>query len=420
MLRLPPWLLARPRGLVSRGALSVPMTLTRAQVSGVESSATAADGSTLSLFGADVARFNGEARRLLIEGQRTNSLRNSNLLPNSGTSAPTNWSTETDNASGYTRSYAYGTENGLPYVDWTISGTPTSATYALLFTDAKNDVAIAYASGASWTQSADIRIVSGSLANISLVRIGLRISDGSGSFIAGPLTAITPTSSAQRFSGTGSTASNGFVTGVIQANFTTGQPINVTLRISNVQLEAGAFASTLILPASGAAGPATRGADIVTATLASLAVPASGACTVLWSGMIPQAAPSGINQNIARIDDGTTSNTISLRNGAGSSNIDVLRVTGGSPVGALAGTMTAGTPFRAGLAVDGAGRVAGSFNGGAVAAVTGAPTSGLTTLRLGADSGTGGNLFGETAAFRVLPYVLSDTDLQAAVAAMPT
>ena len=62
--------------LVAPSVLSNPLTLSRAQTGGVQSSAIADNGSSVALYGADTPRFTGSAQRLLIEGQRTNSIRN--------------------------------------------------------------------------------------------------------------------------------------------------------------------------------------------------------------------------------------------------------------------------------------------------------------------------------------------------------
>lgn len=72
--RLPmPWVRgAGERLLVQPGAISPLLTFSRAQGVGVQSSALGLDGATLGFFGADTPRFQGAARRLLIEGARTN------------------------------------------------------------------------------------------------------------------------------------------------------------------------------------------------------------------------------------------------------------------------------------------------------------------------------------------------------------
>jgi hypothetical protein len=192
------------------------------------------------------------------------------------------------------------------------------------------------------------------------------------------------------------------------------------LRIGWPQLEIGAFASSPILPAVGTPAASTRGADLVTATLASLGIGANGACTVLVSAMLPQAAPAGVDQMLVQLDDGTDANRYRLRNLAGGLALVAGEVVAGSPSDAAsAGSFVAGTPFRAGIAIDGAGRIAASFNGGAVQAVTGGPTSGLTILRLGNNAAATAGLFGEVGTLRVLRYALGDAALAAAVAALP-
>jgi hypothetical protein len=185
-----------------------------------------------------------------------------------------------------------------------------------------------------------------------------------------------------------------------------------------LQAEAGSFASTPILPPVGTPAASLRGAESLPAPLSSLGIAGSGACTVLWRGVIPQAAPAGGQQSIAQIDLGFDSDRFQMRMQAGSSNIEIIRaITGIGQIVPVGGT-TPGTPFRAGFAVNGAGRMAASVNGGAIAAATGGPTSGFTTFRLGARAGGDQNMFGETHTLTVLPRVLSDADLQAAVAAL--
>jgi hypothetical protein len=49
--------------------------------------------------------------------------------------------------------------------------------------------------------------------------------------------------------------------------------------------------------------------------------------------------------------------------------------------------------------------------------MTGGPTTGLTTLRLGSELSSS-QLFGEIGTMRVLPYALTDANLQTAVAAL--
>jgi hypothetical protein len=64
--------------------------------------------------------------------------------------------------------------------------------------------------------------------------------------------------------------------------------------------------------------------------------------------------------------------------------------------------------------------VAASVNGGVAITVTGAPTSGLTTLRFGNDASGTAPFFGVLTYCVVLPFALSDADLQAAVSSFPS
>ena len=242
---------------------------------------------------------------------------------------------------------------------------------------------------------------------------------------------VTATAYTLSFWGTGSVTLSGAATGTLAGTgaanrvtqtFTPSAgtlTLTVTGTVNYAQLEQGTFASTYIRKATGAA---TRGADLVTASLASLGIPPSGACTMLWSGVKPQfAAASGATQSIIQLDDGTGTNRFMLRNPTPTSVVTVNRVTAGSVAGdASVGTPSAGVAFAAGLTIDGAGRLAASFNGAAVGVRIGGPTSGLTTLRVGTDISGASALFGDTGYLDVIPRPVDDATLQRLVAAFPT
>ena len=318
---------ARQSGLlVAPSVLRSPLTLSRAQVSGVQSSATGADGATLALFGADAPRFQGVARRLLIEGQRINLLTGQDTLV-------------------------------------TQSATVTAAAHTLSF----------------W-----------GTGTITL----------SGASTAGPLV------------GTG--ASNR-VTLIFTPTAGT-LTLTVSGTVTRAQLEAGAFASSYVRSDSG---QATRGADLVSVPLSELSVGGNGACTILWSGVVPRAGSFGM----VVVDDGTSSNRLWVRTDptSGGSLLAARALSGASAASSVSITYTPGMPFAYGAALPGDGSVRLIVAGGSVVAVSGGPTSGLTTLRLGTVAvGGAGAMFGETTVFRVLLFPLSDTDLAAAVAALPT
>lgn len=149
-------------------------------------------------------------------------------------------------------------------------------------------------------------------------------------------------------------------------------------------------------------------------TLASIGAPATGRCTVLWSGVC-SAVATGTQQVFFSLDD-NASTLLYLRQLTGGAAVQVTR-TPTSGVGI--GSATAGVAFKAGVSFPGDGSLRGSLNGGAVSAVTGGASSGLTHFRIGNSPSGLSPLTGSTYLVRVLSGVaLPDADLQAAVNAL--
>jgi hypothetical protein len=409
------------RPLVVPGVLLSPLTLSRAQVSGVRSTGLDADDLTWAEYAADVPRFVGSARRLLVEGQRSNGIRNPRAEGAAPSTLPTFW-TMSNTTNGITgtvvgqASYA-----GLTGVEIEYSGTATAS--AALFCNFETTTGVVAAPGQVWTASVFQRVSSGTPPNGTNPQIRIIERDSSGNALVNHnTTAPAPSAALQRVSGTSGVfgASAARVNFGLSVAFLNGTTANCRVQFLWPQLEEATFASSPILPPVGTPGASTRGADLITAALSDLGIPASGACTVLWSGMLPQAPPTGLDQTLLTLSDGTDSNRIRLRNTSGGNSIVGGRVTGGSAAdAAAAGTMTPGTSFRAGLTHDGAGRAAFSVNGGAAQAVTGAPTA-FTSLHLGNNVSGTAPMFGQTAYLRVIPAAVPDATLAALVAAMPT
>jgi hypothetical protein len=412
---------------VTPGYVDPRITWTRAQADGARS--TAFRGGLWREFGPDVPRFGDFGA--LIEGQRTNAIRNpageyASAPSFPTTTLPTHWAYLGSWSGGLTRRViGSGIENGVPYTDFSVSGTPTFSTggsnNALLFEPTTGGQVLS--PGDVVTSSYYMRIVSGSLTN-TVVRTGMywrsaggayvgeSISNAHGAGITVPLLGIT----ILRRTVT-APASTGRATFGVAFTFTIGDPVDIVLRIGGQQLEAAPFSSTPIRPAPGSPAASTRGADLPTAALASLGIGANGACTVLLTAIIPTASPA--IQTILTLDDGTANNRFRLFTVSGGSSLNVGRTLAGVGSSNTIATAPANTPFAAGVVINGAGRIAGVLGGGSVIQQLGGPTNDLTTMRLGANASGTENLFGEIGHLQILPYAVSDTELQARVAALP-
>jgi hypothetical protein len=396
--------------LVAPGLFRAPLTLARAQADGARSTALSSDDVTWREFGPDVPRFNGAAQRLMIGGQRTNAVRNpraEGAIPGTPGTAPTNWGANTADRT----IHGVVVLSGLTLLD---------LTYALAAAGNRQlsfDTAFAVgAPGEIWTSSAFVRLESGTGVS---AKVEIEFRDSGGVLLdVGSSATLTTMGVLTRLS-VSRVAPAGTARVTAQIRFDYASATTARAQYGAAQTELGAFASTPILPAVGTPAASTRGADLVSATLASLGIGANGACTVLGTAMLPQASPAAGSFTLFSISDGTANNRIFVRDN-NSTNLLLWRVAGGAASNASAGSYTAGTVFRFGASIDGAGRVAFSNNGGTAATVTGAPTSGLGTLNVG--NGVAGTeaFYGEIGRLRVLPFPVSDAELQRLVAEQPT
>jgi hypothetical protein len=251
------------------GTLDSRITFTRA------SSATFFDSAgVLQTAASDAARFTYDPatlqpQGLLIEEQRTNSIRNNTMVGAvAGTpgTAPTNWNAATG-GSGITRELVgTGTENGITYIDFRFSGTGASTAFQVINTD--TTTGIAAATGQAWSGSFYLKLVAGSTTGTDIKMQLLEIASGSG-VVQNLSAALSPTSqnlATQRVIYSATLSGGATITNLQQGLrlvFTNGVAVDITLRIGLPQLEQGAFATSVIPTTTTAL---TRNADVASMT----------------------------------------------------------------------------------------------------------------------------------------------------------
>ena len=313
--------------------------------------------------------------RLLLEPQRTNSIRNSSMVGAvAGTpgTLPTNYAQL--GGAGLTRTISIGTENGLPYIDLRFVGTATDSLVRILL---ENSTQIAAATGQTWTISSYIKNVLISNPADSFTYAMYERTSG-GSAVASGFQTITPTSSLQRIAYTRTLnggATVAFVSIEIQGGLTIGQSYDFTIRIAAPQMELGAYATTWV-PTTTAA--VTRLADGASKTgVSSLIGQTEG--TLFFEF---QFQPTSLNQSFA-ISDGTSANRLDIRLG---SNIPAVSIITGGVIQAFIGsavTMTQGQRVK--VACGYKNNDVALYQNGALVGSTSSATIGGTLSRLGFD-----------------------------------
>jgi hypothetical protein len=188
---------------------------------------------------------------LLVEEQRTNSTRNNTMVGAvAGTpgTLPTNWPFQAATNGLAVSIVGTGTESGIAYLDWKISGT-TSALATADISFART----AALTGQTWTSSVYIKLVSGSLSAVTTTFIRLVEEDASINFVGGGSGSITLPTTASLGTQRGSftrTLSGGATVAFVRTNLavtvSSGSTVDFTLRIGLPQLEQGAFATSVI------------------------------------------------------------------------------------------------------------------------------------------------------------------------------
>lgn len=182
-----------------------------------------------------------------------NEIRNGDARGAAAGVLPTYWGFSTGD--GLTREITGGgVEAGMSYVEVRFSGTPTVNYAALNFESATQ---IAASEGEVWTASYFYKLVAGSMSNISTLAVRLAQHQASGVVITSPTGTVTaPDSQWRRASFTrtisDTTPDSARLRPALFLALTIGQPIDMTLRVGNAQLEKAAAASRYIPTQSAA------------------------------------------------------------------------------------------------------------------------------------------------------------------------
>lgn len=373
---------------------------------------------------ANVPRFDYDPitkalRGLRLEGARTNQITNNTMVGGvSGTpgTAPTGWPAWAFSGDvQFTRTF--GVEDGIPYLDLRLWGTPSGTVGYRLAPQVMSSVAVA--AGESYTSSvfAGFKDLTAPPANCQW-----RLLWGSGgdAEVNGPGIPLTVIANGdlknKRYSHTRTAVLAAPGTGVIlRFGVTGGVYIDFTFRLALPQIEAGAHASSPILT-SGAA--VTRAADSCYLNTAGWLNDAEGTIVVDYT---PEANNDFLSYSLMRTDTngGLAQGSIYQQTSTSSSTLPSLRSYKG-------GASNLSVPLGSYASFSERCRIAASFksgamrgcrNGGAVAGTTSftMPT-GLERLWIGNRSGLGNPLFGWVSGLKYFPTALSDAQLQALTA----
>lgn len=205
-------------------------------------------------------------RGLLYEPQRTNYIKNSTMIGaidgKPGTQ-PTGWGIGLP--SGCARSIVIGTENGMSYVDIRLYGSVTASSTSR-YISFIGSTEIAALLDEKWTASTYVKLVAGSLSNVSNLGLAIGEFSSGGSWLAGGSSLFTPTDTLARYSYTRTltNANTTYVQPAIGYSVTAGTSVDFTLRLYQPQMEKGNKATSPVLT-SGAT--VTQAADVLSFTI---------------------------------------------------------------------------------------------------------------------------------------------------------
>lgn len=349
----------------------------------------------------------GSCPALLLEPQRTNSLRNSSMqgaVAGTPGTLPTNWVSQS--TAGLTLQVAsVGTQNGLDYVDIRYSGTATGTTIRL-FWEANNQIVAA--DGQVWTSSFYTSISGSALP--STYRLGVQTNTIAGTSVSSIVATpnITQSTTLTRYDRVMTLPGGATVARAqpgIYVTIVNGQSYDFTIRIAAPQFEFGAYATTYINTTNAAAtrlGDYFRRSNIRTNGLISAS---GGTWYVELRGnvsLIAESATSGFWLGTNLFTD-NSNGTLYFRQGGGSQRTGIWKYEGG------AGTsLYSTTSENVKLAIKWNGTTADIFaNGTKVVSATSFTATNMEFLAI-ASAGIGRTFFIQAMALYSTP--LSDAD----------
>jgi hypothetical protein len=360
-----------------------------------------------------------DCQGLLIEEQRTNSIRNNTMVGAvAGTpgTVPTNWDI-TVSGSGITQQIVgTGVEDGITYIDVKFSGTGSGTAVPQIRPETTTQIVAA--AGQSWASSWYLRIVGGSTTGCTgTFQQVWQERDAAGAALNTVTVGIAdPTSAALKtqrsiLTRTLTDAGTARLTNRIQWTFTNGVAVDITLRIGLPQLELGAFATSVIPTTTTAL---TRNADVASMTGTNFSSWYNAVEGTLFSESINLPGQSAVVfPRIANINDGTTNNVITTVWRSDTSRLyGAVTVSGVNvaEVGVVGVTQTNANKIALGYATD---NFASSVNGGAVNTDTSGAIPSVNRLGIGRQASAADFINGYIRRIAYYPVRVTDAQLQA-------
>ena len=290
----------------------------------------------------------GESLGLLVEDARTNSLTNNTMggaVAGTPGTLPTGWPFQASSNGLAVSIVGTGTESGIAYLDWRISGTATAA--------AVGDICFGRASALTaqaWTGSSYLRLVAGNLSGVTGATIGLIEETVAQTFITGALYSISLPTTASLITqrpAASRTLTGGVTVALLRTNLTfnvsSGSTVDFTIRIGLPQVEQGAFA-TSVIPTTTAT--VTRAADVASITGTNFSSWYNQTEGTVFADVTRQTT-TGFPGRF-RFWDGTSANSIDLYyDAAANSSTFEIRASGTSSVQIFGGGGALNSPVKA-------------------------------------------------------------------------